>query len=80
MGIRYNFPEGYYTMDDTIEFILKNKEANKILYEYFAGFFKDERFDMIKKMPLGSFCKYARDMISDDVRFEVSSRINQIKK
>ncbi|MFV0362459.1 MAG: hypothetical protein ACK5LL_05135 [Suipraeoptans sp.] len=80
MGLRYNFPKGYYTMDDRIETILEHEEGKKILLEYFAVYLENERFDMIKKMPLGSFCKYAEDRISDNVRLEVNDRINQIKK
>lgn len=80
MGVRYAFPEGYYTMDDRIEDILLNKEGQEVLYKYFEPFFNNPRFGMAKKMPVGAMCKYAEGMISDSVRIEVSERLNQIKK
>ena len=80
MGIIYDFPEGYYTMDDRVEDILLNEEGREVLYKYFEPFFSNPRFGMAKKMPLGAMCKYAEGKIPKSTCIEVSNRINQIKK
>lgn len=47
MGLRYEFPKGYFTMNDRVEDILKNEKGKEILDVYFKDFYPHPRFQLL---------------------------------
>jgi len=79
MSLKYEFPIGYFTMNDRIEEILKSDEGKVVLDVYFKNFYSHPRFQLLKRMPLGTVCKIS-SLIPEDERQKISERVNKIKK
>jgi len=79
MSLKYEFPTGYFTMNDRVEEILKNDKGKEVLDVYFKNFYPHPRFQLLKRMPLGTVCKIS-SLIPEDERLKISEKINKIKK
>lgn len=86
--VELEFPEGYYSIKDTFEEVLKNKEATafvgKIMDVIIAGrkegLSDEEKLTMVKSLSVETIIDFAASKLPPDSKFIVNHTLNKIKK
>lgn len=73
------FPEGFYSIKDTIEEILENPAGYKVLNTYMKGMMEHAMFDMVKSFNL-ELITSMQDGIPEALIYTINKELIQIKK
>jgi beta-galactosidase len=77
-GVEY--PEGYYTVKDTIGDLAENPETLDILRKYMPDMVDSAMFEMAQAFSLELIKDFAKDKMPIIVYYNISKDINQVKK
>lgn len=74
------FPEGYFTVEDSIEEILDNPEGEAVLRKFIAPMFDHAMFEMAKSFSLKMIQDFDKSAMNDILLYNISKELNKIKK
>jgi beta-galactosidase len=74
------FPEGYYSIKDSIKSILSTEQGREVMEEHFPALLKDRRLKMAMKMPFEMIINFKPDAFPEALVYEVNRKLNKIPK
>lgn len=82
------YPEGYYSIKDTFEQVLKNKEATAFVVKIMDviignnkdNFSDEEKLTMVKSLPIVTIVDFAASKLPPNSKLFINQALNKIKK
>ncbi len=75
-----DFPEGYYSIKDTIESILDYPKGETILKKYIAPMFDHQMFEMLKGFTIERMAGFNPEAFIDILLYNINLALNKVKK
>lgn len=74
------YPEGYYSIKDSMETILSTDEGRAVMEEHFGALLKDDRLQMAMKVPFETIIGFQPDAFPESLVYAVNRKLNGIPK